>query len=47
MAGALTLDLTAGDTIWVTVATTAGTGALETGLFFNSKIGLWYAGDNS
>lgn len=45
MAGSFTVDLTAGDVVFITVATTAGTAVAETGLLVASKVGLWYSGD--
>jgi hypothetical protein len=40
-----TMDLTAGDQVYMTVATVVGTATMRTATDFNSKFAMWYAGD--
>jgi hypothetical protein len=42
-----TVDLTAGDIVYMTCATSSGTAVMDSGTAFNSRFGMWYAGDST
>lgn len=42
-----TVDLTANDIVYMTCATSSGTAVMDSGTAFNSRFGMWYAGDST